>query len=141
DSYKDVITVMDPLWIKVGANWQTIMPTPEDMSLLANISKHCILVINVGSSMVFDFTIHGNPCAYLNYDTDQKNDENWTIKKIYKNIHFQSMPDDNQVFWVNDKNDFEWVILEAIKSKGVISADAWFEKINAHPLNASEQIF
>src|SRR5690606_2409880 len=50
NAYKNVISVIDPLWTKQGHNWQNIMPTPEDMGLLANISKYCILVVNVGSS-------------------------------------------------------------------------------------------
>lgn len=140
-TYKNVIRVIDPLWRKHGTTWQTIMPTPEDMGLLANISKHAILVVNVGSSMVFDFAIHGNPCAYLNYDTFEKDDESWTIKKIYKYIHFQSMPNNDQVFWVNHKNDFKRVILDVLETNNMISANEWFAKINAYPTNASDQIF
>jgi hypothetical protein len=140
DLYRDVIKVIDPIWIKYGSNWSTMIPTAADFSLLANISKHCILAINVGSSMVFDFAIHDRPCAYLNYDTSLKFDRNWTISKIYKFIHFQSMPSHNQVYWINDISDFIKVIKDASQLEHPRTAKSWFELINNYPQNSSKEI-
>mgnify|MGYP000300712310 CR=1 FL=1 len=45
------------------------MPQKEDIKLLANTIRNSFLIVNIGSSMVFDAISHNKPCAYINYNT------------------------------------------------------------------------
>ena len=143
EDYKNVIVPIDPLWEKKGEGWNTIMPTKADLALLANTSKHCELVINVGSSMVFDFAIHNNACAYLNYKTEKVNNDTWNTKTIYNFIHFSSKPSEEAVLWINSKADIKEVILKALDSDLKIDVTKeWFKTINIeNPTKASENIW
>lgn len=143
ETFKDIIVPIDPLWEKRGEGWNTIMPTKEDLALLANTSKHCSLVINVGSSMVFDFVIHDNACAYLNYRTKQVNNHKWNTKTIYNFIHFRSKPNEDAVFWINSKADIRTAILKSVNNELKIDVTReWFKIINIEdPTKASENIW
>lgn len=125
---KDIIKLIDPKWENLGNSWNRVMPTPEDIQLLVSTIRYSEVVINVGSSMVFDFAAHNKPCIYLNYDTEKVADQNWKIKSIYKFIHFQSMPNSKAVSWLNDKNDFEKVLKASINSD-LKHTKEWYFKI------------
>lgn len=142
-AYSDTIVTIDPLWEKKGEGWNTIMPTKADLALLANTSKHCDLVINVGSSMVFDFVIHNNACAYLNYKTETVNNEKWNTKTIYNFIHFKSKPSEDAVLWINSRKDIKNVILKAMNNELEIEqTKKWFKIINIdNPAEASKNIW
>lgn len=145
----NMIIPIDPKWKKMGDMWNTILPTIEDLELQMNTIMHTEMVINLGSSMVFDYISYQKPCAYLNYDVDS--DLNAIpVKKIYKFVHFRSMPSSESVLWINNPEE----ILDVIK-KGLYdcadvlqNAQIWFDKINQHPpkdasariLNAIEMI-
>lgn len=139
--YKHICRPIKPLWI-MDEKSQNIIPTIEDQLLLVNIIKHSALIINLGSSMIFDAACHNKPCAYINYNPEVsplKKD----IKTIYKYIHFRSMPQKNAVVWINSKCEFEKKILDGLYNpkKYVENAKEWFKLINAHPIkNASERI-
>lgn len=143
EDYNNVIIPIDPLWEKKGEGWNTIMPTKADLALLANTSKHCELVINVGSSTVFDFAIHDNACAYLNYKTEKVNNDIWNTKTIYNFIHFRSKPSEEAVLWINSKADIKEVVLKALDSDLKIDVTKeWFKTINIeNPTKASENIW
>ena len=79
------------------------MPKKEDLDLQTNIAEHSFMVINVASSMVFDFAAKVKPCAYLNYLLDLK-DQKKDIREIYSYIHFKTIPE-NAVFWINNKEE------------------------------------
>jgi len=104
--YKDVITVIDPLWKPTGAQWNQVTPTKEDFALLANICHHCELVVNICSSMVFDFSIDHKPTMYPNYEQPQLKNGIRDIGQNYSYVHFHSMPDyDTSVIWAMRKEE------------------------------------
>ena len=142
EKHPDIITCIDPEWKKGNAGWNSIMPTKADLKLLANTILYSELVINVASSMVFDAVCHSKPCAYLNYNTKKGNIAQWDINKIYKFIHFKSMPSEKAVFWVNETEDFEKIILKVLnKNYSLESTMQWFEKINYSTKDASQKIW
>jgi hypothetical protein len=110
------------------------MPTPEDAKLLVNTVKYSELVINVGSSMVFDAVSHNVPCAYLNYNIPKGDISKWNIDNIYKYIHFKSMPSKEAVLWINKKEDYRTVIKDILdKKKSLEITQQWFNKISKAP--------
>ena len=143
EANKDIVTAIVPKWDKVSDGWNTILPSKEDSILQSNIVAHTELVINLGSSMVFDYAAHKKPCAFVNYNYEI-DDSNWSVEKIYKYVHFRSMPDD-AVIWLNSSEEIEKkieMILSDEAQKVVANAQLWFEKINQHPANeASERIW
>lgn len=140
---KDIVTAITPKWNKLGDGWNTILPTKEDSILQLNIIAHSELVVNLGSSMVFDFTVHKKPCAFMNYNPEKKV-SNWSVETIYSFVHFRSMPD-NAVVWLNSPDEIEGKIEMMLCNeahKTVVNAQDWFEIINQHPVGgASNRIW
>jgi hypothetical protein len=143
EGYKDEIVNIAPIWNNEGTLWNTIVPQKEDQALLLNTVKHCKLVINVGSSMIFDAVIHNTPCGYINYnpkvDVLIKD-----IHNIYKYVHFRSMPTKDAVIWLNSVEDILEKIKYVLDNKDIAlqPTNAWFEVINEHPCEqASERIW
>lgn len=142
--YKKLITSIEPAWEKAGEDWNTILPTAEDLPLLINTIKHCEMVINLGSSMVFDAALLDKPCLFLNYDVSNKKIENWSHKKIYQFVHFRSMPQESPVFWLNSRAEIADKIKMVLNenTETVNAAIKWFETINKVPAGkASERIW
>lgn len=144
EEYRDVITPIEPLWKKNGEQWNTILPTKEDVILQTNTIQHTEMVINLGSSMVFDYVSYKKPCAFINYDVVNKKDKNWSVTKIYNYIHFRSMPHKEAVIWINSSDDIADKIRFGLENQTqiIVNAEQWFEKINQHPPQfASQRIF
>lgn len=133
--YKDIIVPVNPKWEKKGGMWNTILPTPEDVDLQMNTIAHTDMVINLGSSMVFDYAAHGKPCAYINYDVKHKRIEDWSVKKIYNYIHFRSMPVKESVIWLDNKEEIKTKIQKALAegNRQITEAKEWFHIINQQP--------
>ncbi len=143
-AYKDCITAIDPKWIKKAQNWNTILPTVADIELQINTINNTAFVINLGSSMVFDYVAFKKPCAYINYDVPQGIPCR-LVKDTYSLIHIKSITSKDCVAWINSAEAMEEVILNLLtqnKSHIVKNAENWFEKINQHPpQQASERIW
>jgi len=144
-NYKDIIVAIDPLWKQNGETWNTVMPTADDLQLQVNIISHSAFVVNIASSMVFDFAALQKPCFYINYNSKNKKIENWNSQTIYNFVHFRSMPNKECVFWINNPDEIEDCIIKGMgnEAKNVIdNAKKWFEIINQHPPEkASERIW
>ena len=144
EKYNEIIKSIDPKWKNVGNRWSTILPTKEDLVLQMNTIFHTELVINLGSSMAFDYGAHGKPCGYINYDVPNAEFPDWSVKKVYNFIHFRSMPEKKAVFWLNNKEAIG-ITLETMltdNKETVSHAQKWFEKINLHPAEfASKRIW
>jgi hypothetical protein len=110
-----------------------------------NTIFHSEFVINLGSSMVFDFVAYNKPCCYINYNVANKNFPNWSVKKIYNFIHFRSMPYRDSVYWFANPAEIDLQIEKILNTtdKSIIeNAQQWFEIINQHPPEkASERIW
>jgi hypothetical protein len=140
--YNDIIKCIDPIWSNLGNSWNNCMPQKEDLQLLVNTVKHSRLIVNIGSSMVFDAVSHNIPCAYINYNTEQGDKSKWNIDKIYKFIHFKSMPSKKAVLWIDNKDDYKVIIEKILKNEVSLSETRdWFDKIALSPqTNASRNI-
>lgn len=145
DKYSEIIVPIDPLWQQSGDSWSTVMPTLEDIELQINIIANSEFVINIASSMVFDFVAFKKPCLYINYDVENKKIKDWSTKKIYNFIHFRSMPTEDSVYWINNSNEIADTIEKMLRNdsqKVIKNAQKWFEKINQHPAElASSRIW
>ena len=141
ENYKDVITPIAPLWERIGEGWNTILPTPDDIALQNATIEHTEMVVNLGSSMVFDYVAHNKPCAFINYDVTQKKLKNWSVKKIYHYVHFRSMPNKEAVLWINSPNEISTIIEKGITTPSSVieNAQKWFEVINQHPPQEASQ--
>jgi len=141
EDYQDLIFPIAPKWKQVGGMWNHVLPTKEDFKLQVNTIHHTIAVINVGSSMVFDYAIFEKPCIYINYDVEQKLDGNWSTNKIYDFIHFRSMPSNNPVLWVKSKGDIQEKLKQALLGapETVCEAKKWFKKINFSSTKSASQ--
>ena len=144
NSYKDVITVVDPLWKTVGKNWNEILPTKEDLGLLHNVCAHSEFVTNVCSSTVFDFVAHEKPCIYFNYEQPQLKKGIRDIGQNYKYVHFRSMPSDESVIFCTNKLDLENQVKQILDKKlsNVPDGKKWYEIVaGENPTLASENIW
>ena len=141
EEYKDVIVSIAPKWEKMGEMWNTILPTPEDINLQVNTIAHTEMVINLGSSMVFDYAVHNKPCAYINYDVVQKVRPDWSVKNIYNYVHFRSIPHAKAVIWINNPieiaSKIEKILIDSTKT--VAFAKNWFKVINQQPPQEASQ--
>lgn len=144
--YEDVITAIDPLWKPMGNQWNQVMPTKEDFALLVNTCYHSELVVNICSSMVFDFVIHDKPTMYPNYEQPQLKKGIRDIGQNYKYVHFRSMPDyDTSVTWAMNKQE----IYDGIKGllngslNPVPVTKTWYGVVNKpeQPQDASRRIW
>lgn len=139
--YSNIIFPIDPDWTGKGESWNQAMPNKEDMALQTNIAEHCFMVINVASSMIFDFAAKGKPCAYLNYLLELK-DQKKDIREIYSYIHFKTIPE-NAVFWINNKEEIGDIILQGLEGSNeerLKMTMSWFQKINCCATEASKNI-
>ena len=138
--YSDVIFLAEPLWENRGTGWNCAMPTLEDQKLLVNTIHHSILTINVGSSIVFDAVCHQSPTCYIDYNPIGCG-PGWTINKVYKYIHFRSMPSDKVVYWLKSDHDLAFILdsLDNTSAKVVNEAQRWFKVICDYPIDSIDQ--
>lgn len=142
--YSTIVTEIKPDWKQHGNSWGSVLPTKNDSSVLSKTIYCSDLVINLGSSMVFDAVCHNKPCAYINFNPKNIDLKNWSVEKIYQFKHFESMPNKEAVIWINSKKEIADKILEGLQNPEpyVKQAKKWFEVINQHPPNkASQRIY
>ena len=145
EHYSNCITPIVPLWESVGEEWNAILPTAADIDLQINTIAHTEFVINLGSSMVFDYVAFGKPCMYVNYDPEISERKDY-IKMIYNYVHFRSMPSKEAVVWLNNPDEIKAKIVQALQKEQaantIQNAQLWFDKIVAQPADqASERIW
>lgn len=135
EKYKDIIVPLAPAWKKQGEIWNTILPTPEDLILQTNTIAYTEMVVNLGSSMVFDYAAHNKACFYINYDVKNKKLPNWSVQKIYNYVHFRSMPNKKAVIWLNNPEEIASKIEKQLSNSNdnIGFAKDWFKIINQHP--------
>lgn len=144
ESYSELIVEITPLWKPLSNAWNAILPTKEDSELLSNIAEHSELVVNIGSTTIFDFLTHRKPCGYFRYNQKIKNNKKWDIFKCYRFVHFRSMPDESAVIWFDNKEEIAVKIENALRNpqSTLKYANDWFELINQHPpQDASKRIW
>ncbi len=140
--FSEFIIPITPLWESQGGQWNQMLPSKADSILLANLAEHCVGVINLGSSMVFDFVSHNKPCAYLNYTYDSGMMVCSGVH-VYNYVHFRSMPNKDAVLWLDHPDTIKGTLLKMLETTNVTvkSANQWFQKINEQPaIQASSRI-
>jgi len=136
--YKSLIKEASPLWyFNNSQEWNTVYPSFDDVKLLVSTAFYSEIVVNVGSTMAFDFGMFNKPCVFINYDQQNQIDKNWSVKTIYKFQHFKSMPNNNCVLWLNSREE---IISKIINKKNWLSkenCEKWFEIINGQNENTA----
>ena len=135
EKYRDVVVPISPRWEQFGKSWNAILPTAADLDLQMNTITYTDFVVNLGSSMVFDYAAYQKPCLYINYDVPDKALAYWSVKKIYNYIHFRSMPSNEAVIWLNSAEEIQEKIQIALRDASTVASEAqkWFEIIVHHP--------
>jgi hypothetical protein len=144
NKYKNLISVIDPLWKPYTTAWNTILPTKEDFAMLSNLAEHSEMLVNIGSSTVFDFVSHNKPCGYFNYNQTIQTNHKWDIFTLYRFVHFRSMPCKEAVVWFDNKEELVVKIQETLQNPENIIKNAknWFETINiSNPKDASSKFW
>lgn len=139
--YQDVIVPIEPEWVQLGDAWNTVLPSKADLKLQTNIIQHTFVVINVASSMVFDYASYAKPCAYINYNPDLPQIEK-DSRSIYQYVHFRSMPEKNVALWINEKKEIGKIIRqvrEGLVEEIVKNAEDWFDRIDQAPHGKASQ--
>ena len=126
---------IEPAWEKKGLGWNTIMPTKKDLILQVNIIAHTEFVVNLGSSMVFDYATHNKPCAFMNYNYLNSTTSAIENVYVYDFVHFRSMPSQESVIWFSNPNNLTEDIQKMIQGvpETITYAKQWFKTINMHP--------
>lgn len=134
EDYKEEITPIEPMWKKIKGAWDGVLPLPEDTNLLYNLIHYTEGVINLGSSMVFDYVIQNKPCYYMNYNYLNPESTYKSGVYVYDYVHFRSKPDNDVVVWLNKPSEIANKLKTVSTTKEVIdSAKRWYKKINMHP--------
>lgn len=141
--YEGIITCIDPLWTKGGANkgWFEILPIYSDLTLLTNLCLHCDLVVNIGSTMGLDFAHFDKPAVYINYPKPYNADW-YDIDFIYGLEHFRTLDGLDAVLWIKSKSDIVRVIQAGLNTPGAVATqrNEWKRKLTDDIPNASENI-
>jgi hypothetical protein len=140
ERFGSLIKSIDPIWNMIEGSWGVSYPDYNDISLQFNLAKHCDLVINLGSTMAFDFSIFNKPCVYINYDIDVK--KLWSVKTIYQFQHFCSMANLQGVVWLNSKEEINLVINQILNEPEKMAKDKgkWRDSIVLSPLKESSKL-
>ena len=133
--FPDLIVEVPPKWREDVKEWSAVYPEKVDVGLLTNLAYHADVVVNLGSTMAFDFGMFNKPCIFINYD--QPHAQNWSVKAIYQYEHFRSMPAEDCVWWWNDKNGIIQ-LLNKVKAGDSTKIYNWYQVINTP--GASENI-
>ena len=137
NKFPDLIIEIPPLWNFNSKVWTAVYPTLEDVKLLVSLAFYCDVVLNVGSTMAFDFGMFGKPCVYINYD--HVADKNWSVNTIYRYQHFRSMPSKKAEYWLNSKEEIAQLMAEVVSHPKTEIAE-WFEVVVNHVDTASDKI-
>jgi hypothetical protein len=139
NEYKDLIREAAPLWYyNTSKEWVAVYPSKEDVKLLVSTAFYSEIVVNVGSTMAFDFAMFKKPCVFINYDQENKKENDWSVKTIYQFQHFRSMPNKEAVIWLNNKEEIVEKIIKREFDTTVIQR--WKEIVIGDHKNASRVI-
>lgn len=138
-SYPSLIKEVSPDWLE-AKEWTMVIPKKEDLKLLKNTVYHCEAVVNVGSTMAFDFLQYQKPAIYINYDVPEAS--GWSVDTIYNFQHFKSMPSKKAVLWWDRKSDITLIINKIIAQEvNMEQTQLWFDTIVANVDNTSNILF
>jgi hypothetical protein len=62
------VTLSKPAWAKCADGWSGMAPTRDDLQILAALTQHADVNVNMASTMTLDFALHGTPVVNLGFD-------------------------------------------------------------------------
>lgn len=149
DRYRSVlaafpeIAVSEPAWESVGTEgWERVVPSPRDLGLLANLARHCAVVVNLGSTMALDFALMGKPAIYVAYEQPGIDGaREWSAADIYRLPHFSSVDRTEPVLWARSAADLGTLVRRAVGDPGelVANRDAWIDLELARPVEQASR--
>jgi hypothetical protein len=133
------IVACDPLWEAGGGDWTRVAPLPGDLALLANVVRHCDLVVNLGSTMGMDFAILGKPAIYVAYNPPNAHD--WDVATLYRLPHFRCVHELQPVEWARSPAELGPLVLRALErpAERAAARERWLRAVVAHPLDRSSE--
>jgi hypothetical protein len=135
---QNIVKDVSPIWKTTSkSDWTSNIPSKEDLKLLTSTCYYSDLVINFGSTMVFDFSVFNKPCIFIRYNKIENPKADVNI--AYQFQHFRSMPAENSVGWVYTKDDF-YSLVEDILTNNKVNAKQWFDIVVNNFDTASENI-
>jgi hypothetical protein len=137
EQFPDDVRLVPALWKRMNT-WSDSYPLPGDLNLMANLAYHCAAVINVGSTMAFDFSTMDKPAVYIDFNI--RNSTDWDIKTVNSFEHFESMKGFDPVFWWREKDELPGILQRIFAGEKKPGVHQWFKLINNHPRDASERI-
>ncbi|WP_318643175.1 hypothetical protein [Flavobacterium ardleyense] len=125
--FPNLIKEAAPIWSVNSTNvWSTVFALPDDIALLVSTAFYSDIVVNVGSTMAFDFAMFKKPCVFIAYDQEIKVESSWSVDTIYKFQHFRTMPNNKAVIWWTKKDQITNIIKAA---KYVPETDTWMDTV------------
>ena len=138
--YSDLIKVADPLWHDNKLGFSSVFPAWDDVALLASTAFYADVVLNVGSTMAFDFAMYNKPAIFINYDQQNQILKGWSVKNAYQFQHFRSMLDKDAVLWLNGRHEIAQTMQKANKITENRAMDGWKLKVVGDYKNASKNV-
>jgi hypothetical protein len=132
------ITVCEPAWRAGEGDWTQVAPLPEDLALLANVARHCDLVVNLGSTMALDFAIHGKPAVFVAYDPAGA--APW-VQDIYRLPHLRCVQELQPVHWARSAGELAEAVQHALAhpEEKATAREAWMKRIVERPLDGASE--
>lgn len=135
------IAVSDPIWVAVReGDWTQVVATADDVALLANVVRHCDLVVNLGSTMAMDFATQGKPAIYVRYEAAGA-DLGWSIHEVYSLPHFGPVHELNPVYWADSPRELGPLVMRALQNPAEKAGArrAWLESHVRQPMDRASE--
>lgn len=137
------IAVSLPAWRRGAGDWTQMLPTPEDLVLLAEVVRACDVVVNLGSTMALDFAIHEKPAVFVAYEPEGATAPGWSAATIYRLPHFVPVHRLDPVHWARSAGALGGAVADALArpDEKAAARRRWLEETVATPLaEASRRI-
>ena len=138
DSFPE-IAVCDPAWQAGEGDWTQAVPLPQDPGLLANVARHCDLVVNLGSTMGLDFAVFDKPAIYVAYDPPGSGDRR--VMDLYRLPHFRCVHELQPVLWAASAAELGETVRRALADPAEKreARARWLREVAAHPLDRASE--
>jgi hypothetical protein len=137
------IAVCDPAWRAGEGDWTQVAPLPGDLGLLANVARHCDVVVNLGSTMGMDFAVFDKPAVYIAYNPacNPPNLVRRDIMDVYRLPHFRCVHALQPVYWARSADDLGEQVRRALEHPGEKSEARarWLRQTVAFPLDRASE--
>lgn len=130
--YPEIVS-RPPLWKNFGGNWTQILPTPEDLKMLVNVTLHSDAVMNVASTMCFDFALFDKPGIFVRYNQNETkpHEPHFNLVRGYDFPHFKVVHELQPIHWLNGADEIVAVVEHVLnhpKEKSE-ARKAWVEQM------------